>query len=211
MPSALFSEQGVKDSKHIFYYHGKIIEDQGLPAKSDKFGTYDYKHIIQALDAAGFTVHSEIRAAGTDVAGYAAKEIATIQSLIASGVAPQNITLIGGSKGAVIAMTIQNTLQNPSVRSVLLAGMFPSIVGSDTMQLYGHVLSIFATNDTLVVDPQPLVTRSKELQEFKSIEVSSPYGHGLLFKPYAEWVEPAILWARGTSDTLTTAASDLEN
>ena len=46
-------------AKYLFYLHGKIIEDQGLPAISPDYGEYQYAAILQALAGHGFHVISE--------------------------------------------------------------------------------------------------------------------------------------------------------
>src|SRR5512139_636338 len=40
--------------RYLFYLHGKIIEDQGLPAVSPEFGEYRFEEILQALQNYGF-------------------------------------------------------------------------------------------------------------------------------------------------------------
>lgn len=57
--------------RYMFYLHGKIIEDQGIPAVSPEYGTYEYEAILAKLASFGFTVISEQRTKDTDGMKYA--------------------------------------------------------------------------------------------------------------------------------------------
>ena len=37
--------------RYMFYLHGKILEDQGIPAVSPEFGEYQYKEILWTYGA----------------------------------------------------------------------------------------------------------------------------------------------------------------
>lgn len=45
--------------RYMFYLHGRIIEDQGIPAVSSEYGTYEYEAILEKLASHGFTMISE--------------------------------------------------------------------------------------------------------------------------------------------------------
>ena len=89
--------------KYLFYLHGAVVEGQGDQAKNS-FGTYRYNDIVSAFEKENFVVMSEVRKSGTDVKQYAGKIKDQIDSLLKKGVRPENITVVGGSKGALIAM-----------------------------------------------------------------------------------------------------------
>lgn len=184
------------DTQHIFYYHGKIVEDQGAEAHNAKFGSYEYYKILAALKNENSVLHAELRQKNTDISDYAKQQAAYIAGLIKSGIPAAHITLIGASKGARIVVAIQEVLQEADLRSVLLAGMFPSVVTDSRVQLYGSILSIYDQSDALVTDPAALLQRSKKLTEFKEVIINKNLAHGLLFKPYPEWVVPALKWAQ---------------
>jgi hypothetical protein len=46
---------------YLIYLHGKIIEDQGIPAVSPEFGEYEYEKILETLNGYGFVVISKQR------------------------------------------------------------------------------------------------------------------------------------------------------
>jgi hypothetical protein len=54
-------------NRYMFYLHGKIIEDQGIPAVSPEYGTYEYEAILEKLASFGFTVISEQRPKNSDL------------------------------------------------------------------------------------------------------------------------------------------------
>ena len=100
---------------YMFYLHGKIIEDQGLPAISPDYGEYEYIEILRALSQYNFVVISEQRAKNTNVESYARKIVREIKILLDSGVPAQNITVVGASKGAAIAVLVSHFLENHEV------------------------------------------------------------------------------------------------
>ena len=64
--------ESIDPTKHyLFYLHGKIIEDQGIPAVSPDYGEYEYQAILEKLGSYGFVVISEQRAKNTDSMAYA--------------------------------------------------------------------------------------------------------------------------------------------
>jgi hypothetical protein len=82
-------------SKHyLFYLHGKIIEDQGLPAVSPDYGEYQYQAILEKFSRYGFAVISEQRAKDTDPMEYAQKIARQIAALLKSGIPAKNITVV---------------------------------------------------------------------------------------------------------------------
>jgi len=90
--------------QYLFYIHGKIIEDQGIPAVSPDFGEYKYQEILESLAGHGFVVISEIRPKNTDDVEYARRVSGQVIKLIKAGVPAGQITVVGASKGAAIAV-----------------------------------------------------------------------------------------------------------
>jgi hypothetical protein len=186
----------VAAEEHVFYYHGQIVETQGANAKSPLFGSYEYTNILRALKAKGFTVHAKLRNKGTDVETFAKAEAVELQQFF-SEIAPANeVTLIGASKGARIVIAIQNILRERELKSVLLAGIFRSDIKNTERKLFGEVLSIYDKSDTWLAEAAPLIERSKELVNFKEVVIDKNLKHGLLFKPYDDWLLPATAFAK---------------
>jgi hypothetical protein len=183
----------------IFYLHGKIVEDQGLEATSERFGRYEYEAILKALRAGGSEVVSEVREARTNPWQYARKIAGEITELKDSGVPSQHITVVGASKGAAITVLISNILEDPKINYVLLA-----ICGQQMLEYWesndicttGRVLSIYEVSDELAQSCDKLAARcSAGVTRYQEIELELGLGHGMVYRPYDEWVTPTLEWS----------------
>jgi hypothetical protein len=197
-----FPEEIDPDGRFLIYLHGKIIEDQGLPAVSPEYGEYQYQEILEAFQEEGFHVISERRSAGTDGNQYAEYVASQVAELLLAGVPADQITIVGASKGAGIAIYVSHLLNNPEIKYVLLAICHPDVLDQllqDEVYLTGHVLSIYDHGDRYAGSCQSLFKRSAEygLSSHQEIILSLDLGHGLLYQPYQEWLDPTIDWATG--------------
>src|SRR5688572_16409799 len=107
-----------KQPHYLFYLHGRIVEDQGPAGVSPKFGRYDYPGILAAFRARGLRVVSEVRPSGTDPSAYADKIAGQVRALLARGIPASHVTIVGASKGAVIASLVSTRLREPRLRYV---------------------------------------------------------------------------------------------
>ena len=57
--------------------------------------------------------------------------------------------------------------------------------------------SAYDTNGAAALFSAPRTLSSLRLKESNEIEVKLGVGHGLLYKPFKEWVDPAVGWANG--------------
>jgi hypothetical protein len=192
------------DKQYMFYLHGKIIEDQGLPAISPDFGEYGYQAILERLAGNGFVVISEQRTKDTEGVAYARKISSQIKTLIEAGVPARNITVVGASKGGAIAIYISYFLEDDEVNFVLLAICHPDYVSEliqDEIILHGYVLSIFDKTDEFAGSCQKLFSFSERKGLSKSAEVvlDIGLGHGMLYQPLDEWMLPVVQWAKNDS------------
>ncbi|MBU1099196.1 MAG: hypothetical protein KKA84_02245 [Bacteroidetes bacterium] len=190
-------------AKYIFYLHGHIVELSGRHPHSEEYGYYEYDKIIGRLAESGSIVLGEVRQPNTDRFEYAKKVSAQIDSLMSSGVEPENITVIGASRGAFITMLISNELRNKKINYVLLAIFNKRIVDifiENNFILSGRILYIVDESDKIAGSSKPFLEKlqNESLLEFKEIITHMGNGHGLLFQPYDEWVLPALDWAKGT-------------
>lgn len=194
MPHA--SERPDPASRYLFYLHGRILEDQGPDAVSPEFGPYKYSAIVQQLADSGFTVISEIRTPNTDPEVYADSVADQIRQLLGGGVPPAYITVIGASKGSVIAMLVSSRLA-AGIRYVLMANCNEYIFRMFSLHLHGDVLSIYEASDPLGQTCRALFERSPQLGERLEIRLETGLQHGFIFRPLEGWVRPALAWARG--------------
>jgi hypothetical protein len=189
----------------LFYLHGKIIEDQGIPAISPIYGKYEYLAILERLSSYGYKVISEPRPINADVEEYARITVRQVSALLEAGVPVNNITVVGASKGAYIVMLVSHILANESANFVLLAICHPEVVTNfiqDQNALSGNILSIYDLSDEYAGSCQELfsfsegrgITRSEEI----ILDIGT--GHGLLYSPLDEWVFPTVQWANKQAD-----------
>lgn len=189
--------------RYLFYLHGKIIEDQGIPAISPDFGEYQYLPILEKLSSYGCVVISEQRQKNTDVIEYARKIAEQIKTLLQAGVPAVNITVVGASKGAYIAIYTSHLLENEEVNYVVM-GSCDSVTVKELIQnniiLYGNVLTISDSADTFAGSCKDLFefSEGKGIARHDEIILNVGSGHGILYKPMDEWIKPTIEWARKT-------------
>jgi len=181
---------------YLFYLHGRIVEDQGPRGVSPRFGRYDYPGILDAFRSRGLEVLSEVRPRDTDPGAYADKVVGEIRALLERGVAASHITVVGASKGSVIASLVSTRLQNPGVRYVLLANCNAWLIRTHDPRLTGEVLSIYESSDDFGGTCRPLAARSLQLRRFSEMRLDTGLGHGIVYRPMRAWVDPAAAWAR---------------
>lgn len=186
--------------RYLFYLHGKIIEDQGIPAIDPDFGEYEYEAILKKLSGYGFVVLSEARPKNTDGVSYARKITEQVMALLNAGVPAKNITVVGASKGAGIAIYVSHFLANQEVNFVIMGICHPDNVQGfmqDKIYLYGNILSIYDSTDTFAGSCQELFrfSEGKGISRYDEIVLKVGTGHGILYKPLDEWIIPAVGWA----------------
>ncbi len=184
-------------TKHyLFYLHGLIIEEAGIRPKSEEHGYYEYQLILEELAKEGFIVISEAREKGTQVMAYAENIASQIKALLANGVSPGNIIIIGASKGGIISAYVSNMLREKAINYVFLAGLFEKCLTDENLKLCGNVLSIHDRSDKLSITPAPYFLRSEGLGQFAEIVLTLDVGHGLIYRPYREWIDPILQWLK---------------
>ena len=177
--------------KHIFYLHGMIIEVQGINAVSDQFGPYEYTSIVDSLKATGAQVHSEVRTDKTDFFEFGKKISNEIDALIAKGVTPEDITVIGASKGGMIAMYISDINTN-NVNYVLLGSSSDYSQKTFDFNLHGNILGIYEKSDDVAGnDYQHWIDKSTNAKSFEQLQINTGLGHGFLYTPNKAWLDPA--------------------
>jgi hypothetical protein len=185
-------------ARYLFYLHGRIIEEQGIRPTSPRFGVYEYEKILQTLVDKGFVVISEARPKGTDMAEYANKVVGQIQTLLKVGVPPERITVVGASKGGGIAILTSTLLKNRNVNFVIIAACAgdPDAY-QPRVDFWGNILSIYDyKDDTGAESCQKFFAQSTGLNRRKEVVLKFGLGHGILYRPLKEWVDPAVAWAK---------------
>lgn len=185
---------------YLFYLHGRIIEDQGIPAISPEFGEYEYEAILKTLESYGFVVISEQRPKDTDGVEYARKLTEQVKTLLNAGVPAKKITVVGASKGAGITIFVSHYLENKEINFVIMGICHPDEVQAlkqNQISLYGNVLSIYDSVDNYAGSCQKLFSFSdgKGISRYEEVVLHIGTGHGILYQPLDEWILPAVEWA----------------
>jgi hypothetical protein len=186
--------------RYMFYLHGKILEDQGIPAVSPEFGEYRYEEILRTLQNYGFEVISEQRPKNADGWEYAQRTARQVTELLTAGVPPGSITVVGASKGGSIATVASDLVGNPEVNYVLLGSCHPTMVDEwkrGGLILSGNVLAIYDFADEYAGSCEELfsLAEGKGLSRHNEIVLQVGTGHGILYEPLSEWVLPTVKWA----------------
>ncbi len=182
---------------YLFYLHGLIVEEAGIRPKSEEHGYYEYQLILEELVREEFIVISEARKKGTEIMSYAENIASQIKTLLANKVPPGNITVVGASRGGVISAYVSTILREKEINFVILAGLFEKFLPDENLKLYGNVLSIHDRSDKQSITPELYFQRSEGLGKFKAITLNLDIGHGLIYRPYREWIDPMLEWVKG--------------
>lgn len=190
---------GASAQRYLFYLHGAIVETQGAKAYSPQFGAYQYEDILAAFRKEGFTVMSEYRKPNTDVKEYAHKVAGEINDLLKKGTMPGNITVVGASKGAMIAQYVSSFLANKDVNYVFLSNCNDyNFEANPDISFCGNILSIWEKSDVVGGTCEKYKNRSQlPIPHYKEIMLNTGLQHGYIYKPLPEWVQPTIKWAKG--------------
>ena len=197
-PSVAAGDASSED-RHVFYLHGRIIELHGRRPEHPQFGIYEYDEILAALGAEGARVVSEVRPEDTDAREYARRIAGEVEQLIASGVSPERITVVGFSKGGAIALGVSALVAHEEVRYVFLAACSPGAQAWLEGELRGRALSIREASDPLGPSCAPLFERSTDGLATAEITLETGLGHGAFYLPRDEWLHPTLDWIAGRS------------
>lgn len=181
---------------YVFYLHGAIVEGSSTDPESQNFGRYEYSRIIKELKTQGCTVISERRPANTIPDIYALKVTGQVDSLKKAGVSSDKITVVGASKGAVIAMLVSGLVKDSKVKYVLIAGCNAQNAEHYHFNLYGQILSIYERSDMIGRSCDMIKKASSGVSRYKEIELSTGKQHGFLYTPLEEWMAPLMEWVQ---------------
>ena len=185
-----------RSARHLIYLHGKIIEDKGIRPTDPKFGTYEYLEILKALEQKGFVVITESRPKDTNPVEYSRKVVKQIKTLLNVGVPADRITVVGASKGSVIAMLTSTALKNRDVNFVRMANCNDWVAKNFEINLHGNVLSIYDMNDEFGRTCEPFFDKATGLSRRKEVELKIGSGHAVLYQPLPEWIDLVDEWSR---------------
>jgi len=182
--------------KYLFFLHGNIIEKKGLPARSKKYGDYEYEDMLEAFTDAGLVVIAEPREEDTDIFSYAIKVKNQVKKLLKAGVSASSITVSGYSKGGRMTLYVSSLLKNNDVKFVILAGCPMAYLGDDDIKPFGKILSIYDQRDDMFDSCDKYFSVGDKELKTKEIVLDTGEGHGLFYRVSDNWLEPMLQWAK---------------
>jgi hypothetical protein len=178
---------------YVFYLHGSEEEE------GDDTDKYD--SAVEAIAGGKIVVISELRG-DTDPHEYADKVKRQVEKLQKAGVPKKNITISGFSKGAVIALAVAGTIQDPDIKYVLLAGCSEFLnekYSVDPSKAKGRILAIYDSGDDKYGSCKGIIHKSDGVV-LKEKKLNSGKGHALFRIPKEkfsdQWSYPLVKWAK---------------
>jgi len=182
-------------ARYLIYLHGAIIETQGVRPTHPRFGVYEYEEILSTFAGRGFVVISEARPTGTDGMVYSETVVDQVREILAAGVPPDCVTVVGFSKGGGIAIAASSMLANDDVNFVFMAACNPWLDSHSEIVARGRLLSLRESSDDLVSSCEGFFERSPSPNDHVEIVLELGGGHGAFYRPRPEWVDPVVEWA----------------
>lgn len=189
---------------YLFYMHGAWIEMKGLNKPHPRHGKYEYDKIVRALSDQGFSVISEARLNRVDSRYYAEKITMQVRDLIGGGVPPVNITVIGHSKGGMIALLVASMLEEMKVNFVVMAScgrketkfrrVYQRFLETRAEFMRGRLLSLYDSADRTAGTCQEAFSKTSQISS-KEIVLNTGRGHGLFYSPESIWIKEVTVWA----------------
>lgn len=196
------SSRAETSARHLIYLHGRIVQDtQSARPRSPRFGYYELDRIRDTFRSRGFVVTAEIRPRSASVSDSADHVVKEIRRLLASGVPPDHVIVVGASMGASIALQAWVRLKNPEVRFCTLGACAEKSVGAllraGPKVPLGPLLSFREASDDFT-EPCPSWGQDPERASrarVREIVLHTGLAHGFLYRPLPEWVDPLVEWA----------------
>lgn len=189
-----FPKQIHPTERYVIYSHGKIVEGTDEKPVSPEHGVYDFPAVRQALfEGGGYNLIAYHRPRDVEMDPSVALLESWVRKLVAAGVKPSHITLVGFSRGGYITANAASRLGNLGINTAVLAVCFKGDVPSETpLTIRGPLLSIYETTDELRACTR-LVERSRPAS-FEEVAISTGKKHGAFYLPRPEWVTPLKAW-----------------
>jgi hypothetical protein len=183
------------DEKYVFYSHGLIVEGDNLMPVDERWGVYDFIAVRKALTDPSYNLISYHRPNKTVPVEFAEKLARDVRKLMAAGVKPENITLLGFSRGGEITLLASDKLRLDKINTILLAVCGGFVKDHKEYQAYGNVYSIYETSD-FAGSCQFLKDRNKKIHSFQETSISTGKEHGTFYQPLPQWLDQVKAWLK---------------
>lgn len=197
--STLLTYAQDKDERFLFFLHNRFLETHALNEVHPTYGRTEYQEILNEFMNAGFKVISEKREGNVNARSYAIQVVVQIDSLISLGIKPNQITVVGTSKGGYIAQYVSTLAIQPDLNFVFIASYRNTDIETlPDINYCGNILSIYEKTDPYGVSSIARKEASScQIKHYQEVELNTGLGHGFLFKPLKAWIVPTIKWAKG--------------
>jgi pimeloyl-ACP methyl ester carboxylesterase len=174
---------------YLIFFHNNYVEANGPD------GECKYYEILQAFSDRGYKVISDLRPKNTSVREAAYRGATDVLRLLDSRVPAEQITVAGHSKGGLIALQVAAMVGNPKVRYAILAGCgIQGLSYPDPAKLSGDFLSLYAASDQVAGSCSSSFAKAKPDSKSQELQLDSPAGHQLFFRPAEAWLTPLTAW-----------------
>lgn len=187
------------DERYVIYSHGLIVEGTNPKPVHPTRGVYDFPAIQQALFKDGnFNLIAHQRPEKTKVLDYVPILESWVRRLVAAGVKPSRITIVGFSRGAELTAYASARLASLNVNTAIMGACWEGgVVDQPSVRLSGQVLSIYETSDG-ALSCKKIAQRSPHAT-FEEVAISTGREHGAFFRPMPAWVDPLKAWILRTN------------
>jgi len=185
------------DGRYLIYLHNRFAETAQPDERHPIFGDYDLHGILEALAERRFIVIATQREPQADPVVWATRVAGQVERLIAAGVPPEKITVVGFSKGGAIAILASSRLAGNTVNFVFLAACGDWLERIPDLEPRGRMLSIIEASDDLAGSCGDLFAVTPDGTIHHEVEIHIGGGHGAFFRTHDEWLRPTIDWAKG--------------
>lgn len=190
-----FPEKIYPEEKYVFYSHGLIVEGDNLMPVDERWGVYDFIAVRKALADPHYNLISYHRPVNTVADEFAEKLAVDVRKLLQAGVKPENITLLGFSRGGEITLLASDKLRLDKINTILLAVCGGFVKEHQEYQAYGKLYSIYETSD-FAGSCQFLTDRNNKTHSFEETSISTGKEHGAFYQPLPQWLKQVKTWVK---------------
>jgi hypothetical protein len=193
-----FPVQVRADARYVVYSHGRIVEGNDERPVSPEHGIYDFPAIRRALASSGDVEVIAPHRPKDVPAEVSAKHLEEgVRRLVAAGVKPSRISLVGFSRGGYLTALASSHLTDLRINTAIMASCIGGFPSQEPMILTGNVLSIYETSD----DPGTCARLGERSTgaHFEEVAVSTGLHHGTFYRPIEPWLAPLRAWIARTN------------
>lgn len=160
---------------------------------TDNRADTEHMAIIQALGEAGFDVRT-YTFAGEDAVTYARRIAGDVHTLMASGIDPTRITVLGSGMGSTVAQLTSAAVGSRQVSYVLLGQCDRFLKDQVRFRMAGRILGLRDDADMDSGSCRPLWQDAPKVSARRDTVLHTGLGAALFAKPHAMWMKPAVDW-----------------